>query len=268
MTPGALILLSSSSVAENSPAGKAVGTFSVSDPDFGDTFTFTLLDDAGGRFAIDAHNNLIVAGPLDYEEASQQQLLVEAHSAILGTLDETFIIKIDDVAGVTIRLSCESHKCGATHTHGRVLASDEEDRIVGSSCGDTIKALGGNDIVHGGGGNDALNGGLGSDVLFGNRGADRFVFRSVIDSTVAGPDSIRDFHRGQGDKIDLRGIEHASLGGDPLDFIGGNSFSGHAGELRIDRAHHLVQGDIDGDGSADFAIEVNVANLAKSDFLL
>src|SRR5256885_6142250 len=43
-----------------------------SDPDAGDTATFTLLDDAGGRFRINS-GNLVVAGALDYEIATDRK---------------------------------------------------------------------------------------------------------------------------------------------------------------------------------------------------
>ena len=45
--------LDHASVDENAPAGTLVGNVSADDPD-GDTLTYTLVDNAGGRFAIDA----------------------------------------------------------------------------------------------------------------------------------------------------------------------------------------------------------------------
>lgn len=65
--------------------------------------------------------------------------------------------------------------------------------------------------------------------------------------------------------IDLSRIDaHAQAAGDQaFSFIGGGAFSGHAGELRVqeDRAPiWLVQGDIDGDGSADFEIVVVIVD--------
>ena len=69
------ILLSNSSVAENSAAGTVVGALSDVDPDAGDTATFTLIDDAGGRFAINA-GNIVVAGALDFETATSHSVTV------------------------------------------------------------------------------------------------------------------------------------------------------------------------------------------------
>ncbi len=62
----------------------------------------------------------------------------------------------------------------------------------------------------------------------------------------------------------------ASRGDQKFHFIGNNhDFNGHAGELRYDAVNHKVEGDIDGDGTADFAIILtNVTHLVKGDFIL
>ena len=60
------ILLSNASVAENSSPGQVVGLLSDVDQDAGDTASYTLTNDAGGRFSISG-NTLVVAGALDFE---------------------------------------------------------------------------------------------------------------------------------------------------------------------------------------------------------
>ena len=50
------ISLSKETVAENAAAGTEVGKLSATDPD-GGTLTYTLLDNAGGRFVIDANRH-------------------------------------------------------------------------------------------------------------------------------------------------------------------------------------------------------------------
>ena len=256
MIPGTIILLSGSSIAENSPSGSVVGALSVSEPG---SFSFVLLNNAGGLFSIDAGNQLIVSGPLDHEQAAFQTIVAQGFSPILGTIEETFLISIEDVAGRTVKLSGD---------YGRFIGSLEGDSIVGSAYGGKIAGRGGNDTIEGGNGHDILIGGCGQDDLRGDAGADIFVFRYVGGSTVAAPDHIRDFRSHQGDKIDLRGIEARSLGGDDFDFIGNAGFGGSEGELRFDPTTHLLQGDIDGDGTADFAIQINVGHLGRGDFLL
>ncbi len=67
-------------------------------------------------------------------------------------------------------------------------------------------------------------------------GAGNFVFKALQDSTAAatGQDTIYDFSRGQGDKIDLRGVDaNASTKADnAFTFIGTDKFHKQAGELR------------------------------------
>ena len=60
------ISLSSKSVKENTANGILVGTLSTTDVDSGQSHTYTLVDSAGGRFAI-AGTSLIVNGAIDYE---------------------------------------------------------------------------------------------------------------------------------------------------------------------------------------------------------
>jgi Ca2+-binding RTX toxin-like protein len=253
--PLPLLYLSKSTVPENSPVGRVVGTFVLVDG----TYHVELVDDAGGRFAIDNDNHLIVTGPLDYEEAHFQSITARALQGDTIIMEDIFLIQVKDVDGVSVRLDPGD---------GSYRGSHEGDKITGSCLGDRIGGRSGGDILRGGAGDDTLIGGLGTDRLAGNSGADHFIFRKAADSSVAAPDLIKDFHHRQGDKIDLKGIEAKSLPGDHFDFVGNAGFSNHAGELRFDLATHLLQGDVDGDGAADFAIEVNVANLARGDLLL
>jgi VCBS repeat-containing protein len=92
------IILAGSSVAENSPNGTVVGSLSAVDPDTagGDTATYTLIHDAGGRFAI-AGSNLVVAGPLDYEAANSQQVTVRVTDSGGLTFDKSFTIGVTNV---------------------------------------------------------------------------------------------------------------------------------------------------------------------------
>src|SRR5690606_26285944 len=87
--PG-IVELSASSVVENAAVGTVVGVVSATDPDAGDTLTFALLDDAGGRFTIDpATGEIRVADGslLDYESADQHEIVVQVTDA--GGLSDT-----------------------------------------------------------------------------------------------------------------------------------------------------------------------------------
>ena len=94
--------------------------------------------------------------------------------------------------------------------------------------------------------------------------------------TVAGSASAtirpRYITRSESDKIDLKGIDaKKDIGGNQkFTWIGKTDFHDKAGELRyIDKgAKVIVQGDVNGDGKADFEIFVGAGALNKGDFLL
>jgi Ca2+-binding RTX toxin-like protein len=130
------------------------------------------------------------------------------------------------------------------------------------------------DILRGDALANALNGYTGKDTLTGGLGADRFVFNNLTDSTVAagGRDIIADFSRTQGDKIDLRGLDAVTGGTDNAFVFSTALANGAAGRLIVTANgtdNWLVQGDVNGDGVADFAIEViSTVALVATDFLL
>ncbi|HEY0028445.1 MAG TPA: hypothetical protein VGC35_11290, partial [Allosphingosinicella sp.] len=123
--------------------------------------------------------------------------------------------------------------------------------------------------VRGGRGADAITGGakadliwgyLGADSLTGGGGNDVFEYQAAAESTAAARDSILDFTAG--DKINLMGIDadgNAANGNSFFQFIGGAAFTKVAGQLRVTAAEgggYLVEGDTNGDGSAELVIHV------------
>ena len=124
-----------------------------------------------------------------------------------------------------------------------------------------VRAGDANDTLTGGHGDDSLFGGLGADTLTGGAGNDVFLYRSAGDSAASATDLIKDF--GAGDKIDLTTIDADSLtdGNQSFSFIGASAFSGHAGELRAyeQNGSWFVEGDTDGNGTADLVISVTTA---------
>ena len=154
------------------------------------------------------------------------------------------------------------------------------ENLKGSGFDDLLYGTNGANRIEGRGGRDDIIGHEGADTLIGGSGDDHFVYRQTSDSTVAagGRDSILDFQIGQ-DSIDLRAIDarSASSGDDLFSFIGSRDFMGIAGQLRSSSARdesgsqfNLVQGDVNGDGSADFSIAVYSGwqALSSSDFIL
>ena len=130
-----------------------------------------------------------------------------------------------------------------------------------------------NNIINGNAGANQLNGGNGSDTLTGNTGADVFTFQVITESLVGSSrDIITDFSSIQLDKINLSVIDaNVNLANDQaFNFIGNNvAFSNVAGQLRFVSATNSVFGDVNGDGVADFQIDLTgVASLTAGDFIL
>ena len=159
---------------------------------------------------------------------------------------------------VTINLARDRVETGAT----RVQRLNSIENARGSQTDDVIIG-------------NALTGGRGLDALRGGRGADRFIFTDPSDARVRNSraEIIEDFSRRQGDRIDLSQIDARSgPGNQAFTFIGGTDFTGQRGALRVLRNSPddlLVQGDVDGDGAADFQFLVaGEAALRASDFPL
>lgn len=148
------------------------------------------------------------------------------------------------------------------------------DTIHGGTGHDRLFGSSGADILFGGAGNDTLTGGIHKDRLSGGAGMDHFVFEKATDTgrNATTADLITDFLRGA-DKIDLFQIDARTdmAGNQMFRFLGTSEFSHRAGEIRytIDRTGLTIQGDVNGDGIADFAIRVaTLQALSASDFLL
>ena len=142
-------------------------------------------------------------------------------------------------AGVVINMRSGQARGG--HAEGDSFHNFEN--LRGSQFGDTLSGDVGNNILEGrqgydrlfgNVGNDTLVGGTGPDELWGGPGADRFDFNALDESPRSARDSIRDFSRAEGDRIDLTDIDANSLaaGDQAFHFIGTSAFGGVAGELR------------------------------------
>ncbi len=126
------------------------------------------------------------------------------------------------------------------------------------------------DILRGTTGDNIIQGGNSKDTLYGGGGNDTFAYVAVSESPVFGGESIMDFSAG--DRIDVTGIAGA---GEPIFFIQTAGFSNNNNaELRFrppgGGPNILIQADVNGDGSADFEINLinpSLASLSISDFI-
>ena len=145
-------------------------------------------------------------------------------------------------------------------------------RLTGGQGNDWLSGAAGNDTIIGGAGDDSLIGGDGADVLTGGAGADAFIFTAKSQSTVAAPDVVTDFEQGI-DHIVLDRMDGNAVTVNRQAFSATlvDSFDGIAGQLRVSMITGgvLVQGDVDGNLTADFAIKVMgpTALLTADDFI-
>lgn len=157
---------------------------------------------------------------------------------------------------------------------------DGNDTLSGMDGADRLLGQGGADNLQGGNGADWLQGGADRDVLTGGADADSFVFDDG-DFSDPSPDRIADFSQAEGDRIRLNFVDANTANGtadDPFSFIGTGPFTHVAGQLRYqqyaggpgaDDDITIIQGDTDGNGTADFAIRLNgLHTLVAGDFVL
>lgn len=151
-----------------------------------------------------------------------------------------------------------------------------DDTLAGSSAANLLQGGNGDDVLRGGTGSDTLAGGFGRDVLSGGSHTDTFVFADAADSKPGAGirDLISDFRPASAELIDLTGIDAITGGGDDaFAFIGAAALSGVAGQLNAVQnptdGYTLIAGDTDGDGLADFEIQLTgLYTLTTAHFLL
>ncbi len=144
-------------------------------------------------------------------------------------------------------------------------------RVFGGAAADTLT---------GGAGADQITGGGGADVLTGGAGADLFRYAATTDSTADATDVIHGFVAGT-DRIDVNRVDAKASTADTNEafaFIGSNAFSAAGpsapGELRafnVSANLWQVEGDVNGDGTADLVIQVHVEAgqpLTAADFVI
>ncbi|HEX8655261.1 MAG TPA: calcium-binding protein [Allosphingosinicella sp.] len=146
-----------------------------------------------------------------------------------------------------------------------------DDFLGGQDGADTLRGNSGADYLDGGDGDDLLVGGAGADIFDGGAGADTYRIGYYESGTGTDADTVASF--ASGDLIDVAGWDaNITTGGDQaFSFVGASAFTNTAGELRAasNGTNTIVQGDINGDSTADFEIVVaGAVTLAGSDFIL
>ena len=213
--------LSSTTVQEFRANGTVVATLSTADEDgSSNTYTYTLLNSAGGRFTI-VGNQLRVANGLlfDFEQATSHNITVRTSDGTT-TFDKGFAITVGNVDPETIVGD------GAANT------------LVGGAGADNFQGGGGIDILRGNANNDQLNGGIGNDTMEGGLGNDIYTVDVSTDSVVeagVGTDlvnsSAANFTLGANvENLTLTGVGNINGTGNTL----ANVLTGNAGDNVLD----------------------------------
>lgn len=247
----------------NSTAGNAVYDFTSN------KFPFLTIYDAGGNDTIDASG--FTAGVfIDLHDGAFSSVSaavptlaeINAGRAALGaelgiTLNPTTQATVDAAKALRLplieaKILADTGVSGVTATQYDNLAIAYGTIIENAIGGTARDVLWGNAVANtlkGMGGDDVLNGYQGADSLYGGVGNDTFQF-----SHVEKGDQIMDWNAG--DKIDLSKIDASSgaAGDQAFAFVGNAAFSNVAGQLRYDGG--VLQGDTNGDGVADFTVNV------------
>ena len=229
------------------------GTSAADAADFsGGVFASGTVDFAAGQLTKVITVNVAGDTAFESDEGFRVTLGSPSNNATLLTSAANGIIRNDDVRPI--------------------LGTEGDDTLNGTASNDRIEGLGGRDIIDGGAGNDLIIGGVGPDRLTGGAGGDRFVYTALSESTpaLAGRDTILDFSSVQGDKIDLSAIDaRTDQAGNQAFIFVADDFTGTPGELSIIRwsTFSTVQLDVNGDGVADFMVNV-VGTIGATDFIL
>ena len=235
-------------------------------------------------FAVDATTGALsfLAAP-DFESTAHTahyKVSVSVSDGLATTSRDVFV-NVSDVAPVIADIADGiGRTLTGTSENDSIFGLGGSDHLFGRDGNDIIVGGAGNDFQFGESGNDILTGGTGKDRMTGGDGLDVFDFNAVLESRTgaARRDVVTDFKH-LSDKIDLKDIDASTkLPGDQaFKFIGQQVFHHVAGELHVIKFDKpgsaldmtIVEGDRNGDGIADFQIELShLVVLTKADFVL
>lgn len=131
--------------------GGTVGTLKVVDADDTSGFTWALLNNAGGRFAINATTGKVtVKKPilLDYEQSRTHAITAQVTDKDGNSFTKVLTAKGTDVAMEELQLSAKADK---------VWGGSKVDKFDGGKGDDTLKGGGGRDVLDGGKGKDTAD---------------------------------------------------------------------------------------------------------------
>ena len=148
------------SIAENAANGTVVGSVNRTDTDWGDNSTYTLIDDAGGRFSINNTTGLITVANgslLNFEASTTHTIIVRATDAGGLTFDKSMTVNVTNVneaptatsdnanaieAGGTANGTVGSNPTGNVLTNDSDVDAGDTRTVTGVSAGVQASATG------------------------------------------------------------------------------------------------------------------------------
>jgi Ca2+-binding RTX toxin-like protein len=293
----------SNAVKGGAAVGTKVGVTAFATDADGDKVTYSLVDNADGRFSIDASTGVVTVANgslLNKKIASEHKIAVAATDPSGASSTSTFeisVIKVwrhkfwgtksdDKISFNKISVNSATSSDDGVDLIGKagndVLKSGpESDGLLGGSGGDVLKGYGGNDDVRGGAGDDALDGGKGDDllgggagknILKGGAGADSFLFDSTPGES--SPDVIKDFKPGTDhillDQTAFEGIGPVGAVSAALFDVGSEALGANT-RILYDSENGLLLYDKDGTGGSKgvvFAKLDSGLDIGAGDFLI
>ncbi len=252
------LTLSANRVDENAANGTVVGTLAASDVDHGSVLTYSLTNNAGGRFTVDQNTGVVTVANgslLDYEQSSIQQIVGRATDTG-GLYAETgFVIAINDLPEPKSYTGDNGANLftAPTNDFWTINGLGGNDTLTGSASGDAIYGGSGNDTLDGAGGADTLYGGIGNDVFTVDNSGDQVVenYGEGIDLVYA---SVNYTMPVNVENLTLTGTADLSMiGNDFANTVLGNSgnnvmYGGQGGDyLQGQDGNDLVNGEIGND---------------------
>ncbi|QSV63886.1 MAG: hypothetical protein HEQ26_15135 [Dolichospermum sp. DL01] len=154
--PPTNVTLSATSTNENVTANSVIGTFTTTDPNIGDSFTYSFVPGTNDNaaFTISGNQLLINASP-DFETKSSYNILVRTTDNGGLTFDKALTINVNDL-----------------------------NEIFGTIGNNNLVGTANNDYIDGKAGNDTLNGGAGVDTLIGGTGNDTYIVDTATETII------------------------------------------------------------------------------------
>ena len=161
---------SSNAVAEDADDGSGIGITAVA-RDVGGSVTYSLIDDAGGRFTINSSTGVVKVADislLDADLAGSHDITVRA-TGNSGSATRDFTVAVVDAAASEVLGTRQSDQINSGYD---TPTTDSADEVFGK---------GGNDVIRGLDGDDRIEGGRGKDKIYTGQGEDVVVFDSHLE---------------------------------------------------------------------------------------